>query len=577
MAPKVPVRSATLMSACLALRVATLLGVAALLLVAGLPTSWGQQRGERLHTIQAPSQIQAPAAPVQFDGRVLFRLGPAPGYSAEERARLVANRIRKLAGDLAVPPVAIRVIERAQSSDVVAGLGLLVRVFASDAEIAETARTQLAERMASEIRRAVVRYRVERSPERLWKGAGLAAIATLLFALAIVLVLWAGKRCDAWITRRLSKRIPSVKVQSYQILRAEQVWGLLRSIVKFFGLLAFLTASYLYLQFVLGLFPWTRPIAERLLQYLLDPLVLVSQAVVAEIPSLILIVLIVLITRYGLKAARSFFAAIERGSITFSGFDQDWAMPTYKILRFAVVAFAVVIAYPYVPGSESAAFKGMSIFLGIILSLGSTSVISNIIAGHTMTYRRAYKVGDRVKIQDTIGDVVEMHLLVTHLRTLKNEIVAVPNSLIMNSQVVNYTALAREHGLILHRTIGIGYDVPWRQVEAMLLEAAGRTPDLLKDPPPFVLQLGFGEFCINYELNVYCADERAMPVLYTALDRNIVDVFNEYRVQIMTPAYISDPQKPKVVPKQDWHAPPAGEAAQRKKAQSSATSEIVRK
>jgi small-conductance mechanosensitive channel len=565
------------MLACLVLRFAKLLGVAAVVLAAALPASWGQEPGETLRTIKAPSQSHAPAAPVQFDGRVLFRLAPTPGHSADERARLVANRIQKLAHDLAVPPVAVRVIERADSSDVVAGLGLLVKVIARDAEIAGTGRIQLAERMASEIRRAIVRYRGERSPERLWKGAGFAAIATVLFALGIALVLWAGNRCDAWVTRRLSKRIPSVKVQSYQILRAEQVWGLLRAIVKFAGLLALLTVSYLYLQFVLGLFPWTRPIAERLLQYLLDPLVLVSRAVVAEIPSMILIVLIVLITRYGLKAARSFFAAIERGSITFSGFDQDWAMPTYRIMRFAVVAFAVVIAYPYVPGSESAAFKGMSIFLGIILSLGSTSVISNIIAGHTMTYRRAYKVGDRIRIQDTVGDVVEMHLLVTHLRTLKNEIVAVPNSLIMNSQVVNYTALAREHGLILHRTIGIGYDVPWRQVEAILLEAASRTPDLLKDPPPFVLQLGFGEFCINYELNVYCADERAMPALYTALDRNIVDVFNEYGVQIMTPAYISDPQRPKVVPKKDWHSAPAGEAAPRKKAQSSAASEMVRK
>jgi small-conductance mechanosensitive channel len=546
------------------LRFAKLFGLVALVLAAGVPGLSGQERAETLRRVVAPSQTRVTVAPVEFDGRVLFRVAAVPAYSAPERAQVIADRIKELAKDLTVPPVAVRVMERADSSDVVAGLRLLANIVNSDAELEGTDRTKLAERLATEIRQAIVRYRGERSPEKLWKGGASAAIATLVFVLGIVLVMWVGRRCNALVARRLSKRIPSVRVQSYQILRAEQIWGVLRTVVKFVGFLAFLAASYLYLQFVLGLFPWTRPIADRLLEYLLDPLALVSRAVAAEIPSLILIVLIVLITRYILKAARSFFAAIGRGRIAFAGFDPDWAMPTYKILRFGVIAFAVVIAYPSVPGSDSAAFKGMTIFLGVILSLGSTSVISNIIAGHTMTYRRAYKVGDRVKIQDTVGDVVEMHLLVTHLRTLKNEIVAVPNSLIMNSQVVNYTVLAREHGLILHRTIGIGYEAPWRQVEAMLLEAAGRTPGFLKDPPPFVLQLGFGEFCITYELNAYCADARAMPELYTALDRSIVDVFNEYGVQIMTPAYISDPQKPKVVPKADWYPPPAHGAPPRK-------------
>jgi small-conductance mechanosensitive channel len=258
-----------------------------------------------------------------------------------------------------------------------------------------------------------------------------------------------------------------------------------------------------------------------------------------------------------LKLVRPFFDAVGRGTVTLGGFEPDWASPTYKMVRLAIVVFAVVVAYPYIPGSESEAFKGMSLFLGVIFSLGSSTAISNIIAGYMMTYRRAFRIGDRVKIGDQIGDVVEIRLQVTHLRTPKNEEVIVPNSTILNSEVVNYSTLARQEGLILHTTVGIGYETPWRQVEAMLLMAAERTPGLLREPRPFVLQKDLGDFCVTYEINAYCNDPHAMPRLYTGLHRNILDVFNEYNVQIMTPAYEGDPELPKVVPKEQWFAAPA--------------------
>jgi small-conductance mechanosensitive channel len=216
-----------------------------------------------------------------------------------------------------------------------------------------------------------------------------------------------------------------------------------------------------------------------------------------------------------------------------------------------------VVAYPYIPGSNTEAFKGVTIFLGVIFSLGSSSVIANVIAGYTMTYRRAFHVGDRVKIGDHIGDVMEVRLLVTHLRTPKNEEIVVPNSEILNSHVINYSTLARNQGLILYTTVGIGYETPWRQVEAMLLAAADRTPGLLKQPPPFVLQQVLGDFAVTYELNVYCDQPQSMAKLYTALHQNILDVFNEYGVQIMTPAYEGDPEQPKVVPKGQWFMAPA--------------------
>lgn len=254
---------------------------------------------------------------------------------------------------------------------------------------------------------------------------------------------------------------------------------------------------------------------------------------------------------------RLFFAGVETGTATFAGFDREWAWPTYRIVRVFVIAFAVVVAYPYVPGSGSAAFQGVSIFLGVVFSLGSTSVIANIIAGYAMIYRRAFKVGDRIKIDEHVGDVVERRLLVTRLRSPKNEEVVVPNSIILNSSVINYSALAAQGGLILHTTVGIRYETPWRQVEAMLLMAAERTPGLLKQPPPFVLKKSLGEFCVTYEINAYCDQPSSMGPLYSALHQNILDVFNEYGVQIMTPAYEGDPEQPKVVRKEQWFAPPA--------------------
>ncbi len=235
----------------------------------------------------------------------------------------------------------------------------------------------------------------------------------------------------------------------------------------------------------------------------------------------------------------------------------EWADPTYKIVRLVIVAFAFVVAYPYLPGSGTAAFHGVSIFLGILLSLGSSSVISNVIAGHTLVYRRAFHVGDMVKIQDTFGEIVETSLLVTRVRTPKNEFVVIPNSVILNNQLLNYSELARKNGVILSTTVGIGYEVPWRQTEAMLLLAAERTEGVAREPAPFVHQLELGGFDIKYELNVHCLNAHAMLHVRTALHRNILDLFNEHGVQIMTPAYEGDPEKPKVVPREQWFAPPA--------------------
>ncbi len=262
-----------------------------------------------------------------------------------------------------------------------------------------------------------------------------------------------------------------------------------------------------------------------------------------------------------MHAIKLFFARVEAKTISLSGFDPEWSMPTYHLVRIAVVVFAIIVCYPYVPGSDSEAFKGISIFIGVLVSLGSSSAVSNLIAGYMLIYRRAFKAGDLVQINDVRGVVVERRLQVTHLRTPKNEEIVIPNSTIINSSVMNYSTVARETGLILHTQVTIGYDTPWRQVNALLLQGAERTEGILKEPKPFVLQRSLDDFFVTYELNAYTNTPTSMLRIYSDLHRHILDAFNEHGVQITSPHYEGDPASVKVVPKEKWFSPPADRKA----------------
>ena len=333
--------------------------------------------------------------------------------------------------------------------------------------------------------------------------------------------------------------------------------ALLFVLIRVVFLLVVIMALYAYLYLGLSLFPRTQAYAVTLLEYVLVPLNTVGKAALVHIPNLFFILVLILVIRYVLRLIRLFFNEIERGAVTFKGFYPEWAQPTYRIRRWLIVAFAAVVAFPYIPGSDSPAFKGISIFIGVLFSLGSSSALANLVAGMSLTYRRAFRIGDRVKIAEVVGDVVAMRLQVTHIRTIKNEEITIPNSTIVNSSVVNFSALTREKGLILHTTVTIGYDTPWRQVYAMLLLAAERTPGVLREPPPFVLQLSLDDFFVTYELNVYTDRPQEMAALYSALHENIQDAFNEYGVQIMSPHYRGDSAQAKIVPRGDWHKAPA--------------------
>lgn len=503
------------------------------------------------------STLEEKSAPVVVDGITLFRVRGVSAYPAEKRAQAIADRIVALATDPAFDKQALRLEDQVESTAVMAGGRMVMVISDSDARLEGIDRHLLGRSIRWRIGEAIGAWRRDRVPATLQRNALIALGATLLLVVALWGVVRLFRRLRGFIEQRVRQRIQDVKLQQFHLVRAHQLWGMLSGLLHLFGTLTVLTIFYLYLSNVLALFPWTRWLAENLATLLLVPLHTLGLGFLKSVPKLAFLVVLCLFSRYLLKLIRLFFDNIADGSVVLPGFESEWATPTYRLLRILLVAFTVVVAYPYIPGSETDAFKGVSIFIGVIFSLGSSSLIGNIIAGYTMTYRRAFRIGDRVRIGANLGDVEQVRMLVTHLRTPKNEEVVIPNSLILASEVVNYSTLARQQGLILHTTVGIGYETPWRQVEAMLLEAAGRTPGLLRSPAPFVLHTLLGDFCVTYELNVYCGDPQAMLPLYTELHRNILDVFNEYDVQIMTPAYRGDPEQPKVVPREQWYAAPA--------------------
>lgn len=505
----------------------------------------------------APADIEIATAPVAIDGHHLFSVRGAWTYSAELRAKIIRERIEAAAADDALDTASLNVVTTGPYAAIMAGDWILMGVSDDDAQLAGTSRDLLANAHAEKMRTAIESYRLARHSETMAKNFGRAAAATLVLVLVMLLLVRIWRYVDMRIEERTERLSRSLEERSLKEMRADRIGGFLRLGWRLLGMICTLAVLVTYVSFLLEQFPATRPLGVRFFSLLVEPLHTLGRAFVIEIPALLFLAVLFLLVRFVLKGLRLLSDAVAQGTITFFGFEPEWARPTYNLARLVIIFFALVVSYPYIPGSDSDAFKGISIFFGVMLSLGSSSAVSNMIAGYMLLYRRAFKVGDRVKIGSSTGDVIDIHVQVTRLKTLKNEEVIIPNSQILNSEVVNYSSLAARDGLVLHTTVGIGYEVPWRQVEAILLEAARRTPGLLNTPAHFVLQKSLADFAVNYELNVYCGEAKSMSALYSELHRNIQDVFNEYGVQIMTPAYERDPETPKIVPREQWYTPPA--------------------
>ncbi|WP_224490055.1 mechanosensitive ion channel family protein [Robertkochia flava] len=482
-------------------------------------------------------QEKYPPAYVVFEGDTLFRiydnLGP---FGPGERARAVSARIEEI---LESGPVDLK--ELKLSCD-----PLMCRIVYKDILIT-TMTLRQADLMGSDLEEmAQGRFDrlytfMESQKDRSWT---MILKRQLIFLVALVFFVVGFKylnRFLKWlmlkVLRRFRERLGAVKFNEYEFLsreRSEMLVLWLLNILKNIGLLVLI---YFYSLLLFTIFPKTEPIAMKLFNYVVSPLEEFGLAIIGFVPNLITIAVIIFLVRYLKKGLRFLTSEVERGKLEIPGFYPDWAQPTYRLISVIITLFAFVVIFPYLPGSDSPAFQGVSVFLGLLLSLGSTSAISNIIAGLVIIYMRSFKIGDRVKIGDTTGDVIEKTMLITRLRTVKNEEVTLPNSTILNGSTINYTSGSLNQGLIVHTTVTIGYDVPWKQVHELLLEAAAHTELIKKDPKPFVLQTSLDDFFISYQLNGYTDHVSSQGRIYSELHANIQDAFNNAGVEILSPHY----------------------------------------
>lgn len=478
------------------------------------------------------------ASPVRFRGEVLFEVrAPMGKLEHPERAKAIEERLSAIAAGPADALDAIQVLERDRTSDLMAGEHLVLSVADADAAPFGRTRQQLAADYALKLHRALDAEFSGRSA----KGITKAVVLTILATLALVFI---GRGIIAIFRRAVMRvrswegtRIPSLHLQGVELLSAKRVTLIAARTVAMLRWVTLVIAIVVYLETVLGFFPWTRAAAVQFRAYVTDALSSIVFGILDYLPNLVYIALIVVVVRFVLQAVGLIFDAVEKGDVHLGGFHSEWAQPSARIVRFLIIAFSVVITFPYLPGAQTDAFKGVSIFLGVLFSLGSSSAVANVVAGVVMTYMIPFRPGDLVKIGETIGDVVETNMLVVRVRTPKNVEITIPNASVLGGHIVNYSRRAKEGGLILHSTVTIGYDVPWRTVHALLIAAATKTADLLKSPAPFVLQTSLDDFYVSYQINATTDQPNQMAVIYGELHQHIQDEFAAAGVEIMSPHY----------------------------------------
>lgn len=475
---------------------------------------------------------------VGFFDDTLFNVYTKLGsFSAKERADAISRRIKLLPGNLGFTADSLVVNSIENSSDIVYGESIIMSVSQNDGLWAETTTENLAGKHRDIIAKSVTQYKSEINFWTLAKEIGLAIIVLIAIWFLIKYII----RFFTWFAKKIEsqegKRIKGIKLKDYTLFDAKRQVDFLLLLNKVLKWFVILVAIYITLPILFGIFPWTRNFADTLFGYVLNPVKSILSSIWNYLPNLIAILVIVFVFRYVLKGIRFLSMEIMRGNLKINGFYPDWAKPTYQLVRVLVIAFMIVAIWGYIPNSDSPIFQGISVFLGFLFTFGSAGSLSNIIAGLVLTYMRLFKIGDRVKIGEVFGDVIEKSSLVTRVRTPKNEIISIPNSTVMSSHTINYSSDAPEKGLIIHTTVTIGYDVPWKKMHAALIEAAKRTELVMETPEPFVLQTSLEDFYVAYQINAYVQEANKQATIYSNLHQNIQDVCNEQGIEILSPHY----------------------------------------
>ena len=434
----------------------------------------------------------AQSSTVTLSGEPLFEIKANIGsFTPVDRAQAVSRRLLDFADNSSTPVSALQLDEQSDQTSIKAEGKTIISIVQADADTSDQTRQELAADHLRRIKAAVQQYRESRSLKNLIFNAAYTFLATIaLFVLFRVMGQIATRVLQTLNSWR-GTRIPSLRIQNIELLPATQITDIIIRVFKFLRSALYLALFYLYVLLILSLFPWTKPVGASLSLYLLQIIKNLLNGLLSYLPNLFVIGLVVGLTYYILRFIWFIFEGIDRGRFSIPGFYSEWAKPTDKLVTFLVIAFACVVVFPYLPGAKSPAFQGISVFLGLLLSLGSSAAISNVIAGVILIYTRAFEVGDRVKVGDAVGDIVEKTLLVTRIRSIKNVVITIPNASVLNAQIINYSSATQDPAtppLILHTTVTLGYDLPWRKVHETLVGAALSTANILSEPAPFVLQ-----------------------------------------------------------------------------------------
>jgi len=503
-----------------------------------------------------PEASDHSAALIFFNRPIVVLRARVLGRGPDERAAAAIRVLDALVDNRVTGPVESRAVAGAVLINV--GTRTVFAVTAPDVDdlAGETVDSVAAETVVR-LRQALAEAIEARTPAVLLREG---IVATLALALAFGL-LWSVVRARRALTARLlrvaQRTVKKSRIADLEALRASRLLDFERWLVTTAAAAVDLVIVYTTITFVLRRFPYTRPWGESMRLFLLTSAEHLTLGIVNAVPGLVTVAAIFVIARFLTRLLGIWFAAVEQGRITPRWIYPETAMPTRRLFSTLVWAFAAVLAYPYFPGSETEGFKGVSVFLGLMVTFGSSGLVNQIMSGFMITYSRAVRTGDFVRIGEVDGTVMHLGILSVKVKTLRNEDVTIPNAVVVSQTTTDFSRFSDGDGVYTPTSVTIGYDAPWRQVQGLLLEAAARTPGLRREPKPVVLQAGLEDFYVKYTLFVCLERQQSRPFTLHALHANIQDLFNEYGVQIMSPNYVVDPASPKVVSRPNWFAAPA--------------------
>jgi small-conductance mechanosensitive channel len=482
------------------------------------------------------TEIGFPVKGVQGD--TLFYIYKRLGASTpSERAVHISNKIDRIFKQENFRPDSLVISEGENSYDLIYGDYIVTTVSQTDASFQNMEMSELALEIKEKISMSILEAKEDQKFSKILTKI---LLVFLVFGIASIIYWLLGRwysKILKYLDANKNKLLKNLAYKEYTFLTAEQEMGILLFIFRVLRIFLFVVLFYFTISIAFSIFPYTRGWADRLFLLVWSPFKSIFISIWNYLPNLFTIVVILVVMNYFIRLVKYIFSEIDSEKLHISGFHSDWAMPTYSIVRFLLYAFMFVLIFPYLPGSDSNIFRGVSVFLGLLFSLGSSSAIANMVAGLVITYMRPFKIGDRIKIGDITGNVMEKTLLVTRIKTAKNEEITIPNSAVLNGNTTNFSTLARKEGLIIHTTVTIGYDVPWKDMHQVLIDAALRTDKVLKEPMPFVLQTGLEDFYVSYQINAYTKESNQLLQIYSELHQHIQDCCFEKGIEILSPHY----------------------------------------